>query len=51
MLASYDGFSYFTNDKGYYEGIPMGIAEPYPSDMSTVKNIFIFISKKNRNLY
>ena len=45
MLASYDGFSYFTNDKGYYEGIPMGIAEPYPSDMSTVKNIFIFISK------
>lgn len=50
MLAHYDNFGYYTNDKGYYEGIPMGIAEPYPSDMDVVKR-FLGLFPDRNNTY
>jgi hypothetical protein len=41
-LVFYDNIGYYTDDEGYIEGIPNGIAEPYPSDIGVVKK---FIDK------
>lgn len=38
QLVYYDNIGYYTDDIGYIEGIPQGIAEPYPSDLRVVNN-------------
>ena len=46
-LAHYDNFGYYTDDNGYAEGIPIGVAEPYPSDLEVINNFLKKYPNKN----
>lgn len=46
-LVHYDNFGYYTDDNGYIEGIPIGIAEPYPSDLDVINDFLKIYPDKN----
>ena len=39
MIGNYDNLSYFTDDSSFMYDINNGISEPYPRELSIVKNI------------
>lgn len=46
-LAHYDNFGYYTDDEGYANCIPIGVSEPYPSDLGVINNFLKKYPHKN----